>query len=211
MKRDKTVVYVKGDRHKRIEEEAPLLEDLVSLECEDKQLCETLNKVQAKELFPENKQRVVVSILDIISLINQNVSDLIIINEGETDMIYEYGKQENGKKIPTYLKAVPVVLITFFGSAFSIMSFNNDISVRHLFRQIYYMMTGIQTKAITPLEIFYCIGIGIGIIVFFDHFGRNRILQDPTPTEIELKKYLKDSQDVVIENFERQEAKKNNG
>ena len=42
-----------------------------------------------------------------------------------------------------------------------------------------------------------------GIILFFNHVGRKKITPDPTPIQIEMRKYEKDVDTTFIENAGR--------
>ena len=79
------------------------------------------------------------------------------------------------------------------------MSFNNDVDVTKLFEQIYLQMTGNQSNGFTVLEVTYSIGIGAGVLFFFNHFGRIRIDQDPTPMQVQMRVYEDDVNTTVIE------------
>ena len=87
------------------------------------------------------------------------------------------------------LKTSQVVLISFMGAAFSIMAFNNDVGVTKMFSQIYELITGTKSDGFTVLEFTYSIGIAIGILTFFNHFGKRRFSVDPTPIEVEMRLY----------------------
>ena len=89
---------------------------------------------------------------------------------GETDFIVTYEEQQTAGGTVHYIKAVIVVIISFFGAAFSIMAFNNDVDTTKLFSQIYELLTGSQSDGFTILELTYCIGLIIGILTFFNHF-----------------------------------------
>ena len=102
-------------------------------------------------------------------------------------------------------KTILVVLITFFGAAFSMMAFNNDVDVDKLFGYIYYWMTGKQSSGFTILEVSYSVGITIGILVFFNHFGKRRFSVDPTPMEVQMRLYENDIQTTLIEDAARKE------
>ena len=84
-----------------------------------------------------------------------------------------------------------------------IMAFNNDVDVSRLFNQIYEWMTGQQSSGYTMLEIWYSIGIALGILIFFNHFGKKRFSVDPTPMEVEMRLYENDIQTTLIENYSR--------
>ena len=51
---------------------------------------------------------------------------------------------------------------------------------------------GATKPHITELEISYSIGLAVGIIVFFNHVSKKKITRDPTPIEVEVKKYNED-------------------
>ena len=91
----------------------------------------------------------------------------------------------------------------FFGSAFTIMAFNNDVCVREVFAKFYMQVMGKETSGFTELEVFYSIGIAFGILVFFNHVGRKKITPDPTPLQVEMRKYENDIDTTFIENSSR--------
>lgn len=91
------------------------------------------------------------------------------------------------------------------GAAFSIMAFNNDVGVTKMFSQIYELVTGTKSDGFTVLEFTYSIGIAIGILTFFNHFGKRRFSVDPTPIEVEMRLYENDLQTTLIENISRKE------
>ena len=97
-------------------------------------------------------------------------------------------------------------MITFVGAAFSIMTFNNDVGISKLFAQIYELTTGEIKRGLTLLEISYSVGIAIGIIVFFNHFGKRKFSVDPTPIEVEMRTYENEIQTTLIQNYERKEG-----
>ena len=53
------------------------------------------------------------------------------------------------------------------------------------------------------LEVCHSIGLGLGIILFFNHVGRKKITPDPTPIQIEMRKYETDLDTAFINNAER--------
>ena len=63
---------------------------------------------------------------------------------------------------------------------------------------------GESKPMVTELEISYSIGLALGIIVFFNHFSKKKITQDPTPIEVEKKKY---NQDLINSKIAQSEEK----
>lgn len=203
MERDRKLVYIKACPYCRVNKKTIRMKDILKLECGDMNAVEKIKEIPIQLKCTKNKDKDVISILDIITLIHEADPQIIVINEGEKDVVLEYQEIKKEKKTFFGFKTFGIVMITFLGSAFSIMSFNNDISVNVLFSQIYYLMTGVQPGGITVIDIFYSIGIAVGILVFFDHFGKKRFSDDPTPTEIELRKHQEDSRSVIIDNLEK--------
>ena len=72
-----------------------------------------------------------------------------------------------------------------------------------MFGQIYQLVTGRTSDGFTILEITYSIGLIVGILIFFNHFGKKRFTVDPTPMEIQMRLYENDIQTTLIENSER--------
>lgn len=112
---------------------------------------------------------------------------------------YAPQSQKKMKKGVEYLKVVLVCLTVFFGSSFTIMTFNKDASVEEVFGLIYRLTEGVEQKGPAELEIAYSIGLPIGIILFFNHFLRKKIDSDPTPLQIQMRQYEKDVNATIIE------------
>ena len=121
--------------------------------------------------MPEQGQnRFVFSILKVIEQIHRVYPGMDIENLGETEFIVTYEKQKTPGKAVHFLKTVGVVMITFLGSAFSIMAFNNDVDVGKMFGKVYEQLTGVPSSGFTLLEVCYSVGLIIGILVFFNSF-----------------------------------------
>ena len=139
------------------------LADLLSMECSDQSLLPKLKTMKILEFKKTGNQRCVISVLKIIACIHGQYPDMEVQNLGETDLIVTYEMQKTPSKWVHVAKTILVVLITFFGAAFSMMAFNNDVDVDKLFGYIYYWMTGKQSSGFTILEVSYSVGITIGI------------------------------------------------
>ena len=181
------------------------LSDIAKMECTDKAL---LRQLKQKKIYSfsdidtgkRENTLVVFSVLKIIELIHEEYPLLIVNNEGEKDFIVEYkGKPAKSVWISRGKKVLLCILI-FFGAAFTIKAFNIDDGVSDIFAKFYYQVTGTESDGFTEIEICYCIGLSVGILVFFNHVGRKKITSDPTPIQIEMCKYESDLFDALIEN-----------
>ena len=200
---NRPIVYIKGDRNAEIDHTDITVGDLLAVECADPHLKNRIKTEKVLKLPQKGCHRVVVSVLEIIALLHQSFPELDIQNLGETDLIVTY---EGGKKPSAWFqcgKVILVVLISFFGAAFSMMSFNNDVNVTTLFGQLYQWATGEESTGFTILELTYSIGVSVGILVFFNHFGKKRFSVDPTPIEVEMRLYENDIQTTLVENYSR--------
>ena len=79
------------------------------------------------------------------------------------------------------------------------MTFIEDVSVNKVFNALYTRVTGQVSNGAGVLEICFCIGLAIGIMVFYNHVGTKKITDDPTPIQVEMRKYEKDVDTTFIE------------
>lgn len=198
-------LYIKIDKDILMKKHQVMLQDIAKMECTNQAVLRQLKQKKIytfQEKEKQQKQSVVFSILKIIELIHEDYPNLDISNEGEQDFIIEYKPGEETLWLE-YLKAAVLSVIIFFGAAFTIMAFNNDVGITEVFDKFYFQVMGEEPKGITILEICYCIGLPLGIIVFFNHFGKKKITMDPTPLQVQMRKYADDIDTIFIENAER--------
>ena len=208
----KETVYIKGDKNVEVTKADVTLGDILTMECANP---DVLPKLKALRLFKftdnpkkekkRGRSRTVVSVLRIIECIHEKYPSLDIQNLGPPDIIVTYEDQKTPGVMVHGIKTGVVVMITFVGAAFSIMAFNNDVDVSKLFSQIYELLAGKPSDGFTILELTYCIGLIIGILVFFNHFGKKRFSVDPTPMEVEMRLYENDIQTTLVETYARKE------
>lgn len=86
------------------------------------------------------------------------------------------------------------------------MVFNNDVGVHEVFARTYELVTGQESNGFTVMEIMYSVGIAVGIIVFYNHFGGKRITKDPTPIEVTERLYEDDVNTTLVEGCNRKET-----
>ncbi len=202
-------LYLKIEQNTIVFDRHVVLNDIAKMECTNEAVLRQLKQkkiysfTDRKDEKKQKNQMQVFSVLKIIEQIHEDYPSLTISNEGESDFIIEYVPDPKKPKVINAVKTVLLCIIIFFGSAFTIMAFNNDISVTDVFDKLYGQVMGIKAGGVTELEVCYCIGLGLGIILFFNHVGRKKITPDPTPIQIEMRKYEKDVDTTFIENAGR--------
>ena len=183
-------LYVKAAGNCIVYDKNITLGDVLKIECIDESILRTVKQM---ELFRFNHEHsVVFSILKVIEIIHKIYPNLEIVNCGETDFIVEYQKSTVKSVIIEKTKQLLIACIVFFGSAFTIMTFHTDIGIQQCFEKFYMQVMGTDKPQVTELELSYSIGLGVGIIVFFNHFSKKKLTKDPTPIEVEMKKYNQD-------------------
>ena len=183
-------VYVKAAGNCIVYNKQVKLGDVLKIECPNVAI---KRMVKQMDLYSFNHEHAVAfSILKVIERIHQDYPTVDIVNCGEEDFIVEYVKDSIKSPVIEKMKLIVISVIVFFGSAFTIMTFHNDIGIESVFDRFYVQLTGENKPMVSELEISYSIGLAIGIIVFFNHFSKKELSNDPTPIEVEMKKYNKD-------------------
>lgn len=200
----KEVLYLKLEQNAELSGESVHISDLGKLYCKTQSVqnrCRTLPVFRFEE---KDKGRRVVSALFVISLLQQDNPNLEVESIGAPETVVEQVKVSRYPGFWQVCKIVFVCCICFFGAAFTIMTFHNDIGIREVFGQIYELLTGQEPQSVTALEIAYSIGLALGILVFFNHIGGRRITSDPTPIEVEMRKYETDVNQALTETADRE-------
>ena len=189
-------LYLQLDQNIQINHPHIYLQDIAKLSCSN-----SIN------LDPNKPGRFVMSVMDLISEIKKKEPDLEINNIGEADFIITFKNKPGSGLVWQWCKIIFVGLAAFFGAGFSIMTFNNDVDVGGLFSQIYTQVTGQTSGHFTVLEITYSIGIGLGVLFFFNHFGHMKITDDPTPMQIQMRLYEENVNKTLIKDIDRTSEK----
>lgn len=204
MKMQEVVLYIKFMANAEISKKDVQLKDIAKLTCKDTHI---LARAKAMKLhtFKEDTRQVIsaLKVIEEIEKIMTNVSVTCIGNNAET--VVKVIQVEKKKGVMCILKIIFISMICFWGTAFTVMSFHNDIGINQMFEQIYYMVTGTESDGFTILEIAYSIGLGSGIIIFFNHIGSRRITRDPTPVEVEMRLYENDVNTTLADTADREE------
>ena len=201
-------LYLKTEQNVLVREPSVTLKDIAKITSTNPSLVSKLKNMKVYTFHtPVNqsrkkKQVEVFSVMKIIELIGKEFPNVDVQNIGEKDFVLEYQPKEEAKWL-LYLKTAILCVLIFFGSAFTIMTFNNDVGVGEVFMDYYQQVMGTESNGFTVLEICYSIGLFLGIMVFFNHVGRKKITHDPTPIQVEMRTYEKDVDTTFIENCGR--------
>ena len=197
-------VYIKAEQNTKVEGKTIRLSDIAKIYSRDKHIEEKIRKLVLYRIKNDKQKNYVFSILTVIELIQNSYPEYLICNVGEADFIVEYSPKAKEHKVWGWIKVILVCFVAFFGSAFTIMSFNEDASVNDIFKIIYESVLGTKSPNSQLLEISYAIGLPIGTLVFFNHFSKAKISTDPTPLQIQLRLNEKEINQTLVDNAGRE-------
>ncbi|WP_017755652.1 stage V sporulation protein AA [Calidifontibacillus oryziterrae] len=138
---------------------------------------------------------VVIDVMKVIQKIQSFNSAIDIQTVGPTQTIVEV---VNKKKKYTFGFLAIVWFLLFIGSAMAIMNFHEDVSMQQVHQKLAYIITGEEIFKPLLLQIPYSLGLGIGMIIFFNHLFKKRLNEEPSPLEVEMFKYQQDLDQYVI-------------
>lgn len=198
------ILYLKIEQNCIVTQRKVTMQDIAKIECADIGI---LRQVKQMDFFyfsgSEKKDFVqVFSILKVIQRIHEKYPSLDIENLGEADFVIRFVPVPE-KKALQYGKVAILCAVLFFGSALTIMTFIEDVSMAKVFDNFYQRVTGNEAAGITSLEVFFCIGLAVGIMVFYNHIGHKKITDDPTPIQVAMRKYEQDVDTTFIESSSR--------
>lgn len=199
------IVYVKPTKQaKVVGKPKVLVKDLAQLEGE-KQLVEQLLPLEVIRLKEGQEQKVYASFLDIARAIRKAHPGVTLECVGELDTVIMYQpQQQKSKKSVEFLKVAVVCFVLFWGSMLTLMTFHNEASIPEVFANIHQLLTGEETARPLVLILSYTAGIALGIGCFFNHFGKKKLTDDPTPVQVEFVSYKKQIDDAIVDELEEQ-------
>lgn len=138
MKEKREIVYLKADRNSVCHDPKIKIQDVMSVQCADPAICAgiknktlyTFKKNDGQKKEGKKKKRMeVFSMLNVIERIQTDYPDVEIVSIGEQDFVVQLLDAPMAPKWLETLKVVVMVVVIFLGAAFTIMAFNNDVSV----------------------------------------------------------------------------------
>lgn len=203
-------LYLKIEQCTEVNQKNVTIGDVAKMECSDSAI---VNRLKTEKLFSMDEKRnnrCVASVLKVIQKIHEIYPELEVQNVGEIDFIVSYQVKKTPRAIE-YLKVFFVCLVSFFGSIFAMMTFNEDVSALDSFQKVYTWVMGAPPEGSTILELSYSLGLSVGIIVFFNHLGKKYLTKEPSPVEVEMSGYEQQVNTTLIQHVGRKGKEKDVG
>ncbi|MCL2564990.1 MAG: stage V sporulation protein AA [Defluviitaleaceae bacterium] len=158
-----------------------------------KQEIERIELLQKTDRFHE-----AIKFNDIVKAIHKKHPKATIVNTGEKEVLVEWADKKKENKLVTFIKIAAVSIILFVGASTAIMTFHTDSQMGKVFEKYTELFLG-ESGNIAVIQVSYSIGLAVGIIAFFNHFGGKKLTNDPTPVQVEMSLYEKDVTETIVE------------
>lgn len=200
------ILYVKIEQNIPVQKRALTYKDIATLYCTNRDVVRKLEQEIFYTLPGDSQQKTMFTIGKVYEGIHKLYPGLRIENIGERDFIVDLEMPDKKEKSRAreYIKTVFISLIAFFGTAFTIMTFNEDVSVSSVFDKIYRLIMGTAKEGGSILEVSYAIGLPLGSMIFYNHFRRRKIKNDPTPIQVEMRTYEEQVNKAMITSASRE-------
>jgi len=197
-------VYLKCDRNVEVQSEDVFMTDLGALRCADTVAAAKLKALKVHHFGKNAPSRCVISALKLVQLMEDVCPGISVQVLGEPDVLVERISVNKYKGWKQWMKIALVCLVSFFGTAFTIMAYHNDVGINNVFTELYRMVMNQEPQGLNVLEVSYSVGLALGIILFFNHVGGRRLTKDPTPIEVAMHNYEEDVDKTLIATAGRQ-------
>lgn len=191
-------VYLKCERNVEVKSPDVFLFDVATIRCSDAALSARMKAIKVHHFANNGTKRCVISTLKLVELMEKECQDISVQIVGEADVLVEWVSMDKHKGWQQWLRAALVCLVSFFGTAFTIMAYHNDVGINEVFTLLYTIVMNREPQGLNTLEVAYSIGLAAGIILFFNHVGGRRLTKDPTPIEVSIRKYEEDVDKALI-------------
>ncbi len=174
----------------------------------DPEIKKQFSKLLLHEVSESDRNIIIIDVIQVVTEITKLYPKLGIEMLGPTQTIVEVVFKKKKYSLPLFLLTW---FLLFFGAALTIMNFHEDVGMQVVHQKIYAMITGREEEKPLLFQIPYSIGLGVGMIIFFNHVFKKRLNEEPSPLEVEMFNYQMDLDQYVIMHENKESMKKING
>ena len=190
---NRPVIYLKAEQSTYLSHPRVSIGDVCSVYCTENNLEEGLRSIEIYRFDEEKDGRAFLSILVLVREISKKIPEGEVRNVGEKDLIIYYKNPANREsKWMRRGKILGICITCFLGMGISIMGYNNDVDMAKVFSQLYEVFTGTKADGPTFIELFYSIGLAVGIFLFFNHVPGKKVTNELTPIQVQMRLYEQD-------------------
>lgn len=189
-------VQVKGNQTVRIKDIARIIGPEEVIQIIEETFILTVKK--------EDKNIIVIDLAQLIMAIRKVDPQIEVQTFGPSQTIIEV---IYSKKKMSYLTFALVWFLLFIGAGMTIMNFHVDVSMGEVHQKVFTLITGKLDEKPLLIQIPYSFGLGIGMILFFNHFFKKRFNEEPSPLEVEMFNYQQDLDRYVTMNENKENVR----
>jgi stage V sporulation protein AA len=171
----------------------------------DEDIYQKVISIPIHKITKQDKNIIIIDVMKVIDLITDRFPNLEIQILGPSQTIIEVMYKKKGVSIPFFIL---IWLLLFFGAAMAIMNFHEDVSMKAVHQNLYTVITGQYNPHPLIFQVPYSIGLGLGMILFFNHIFKKRINEEPSPLEVEMFNYQQNLDHYVIMNENKESTKR---
>ncbi|GEL76104.1 stage V sporulation protein AA [Tenuibacillus multivorans] len=171
------------------------LKDIAYISTNNEELKKKLSTLYLHTVSEKDHTYKVFDLFKIIERINSLYPEYEVESVGASQSILVI-YQPKPKIYPVFVAFIWCLL--FVGAAMAIMNFHFDVNMEEVQGTLHDMISAeSEERSVLWLQIPYSIGLGLGMILFFNHFFKKRINEEPSPLEVEMFNYDQDLQQYV--------------
>lgn len=171
-----------------------ILEDLAVISTQNEKLKRKIEQTPVYRITDKDKNLVVIDSFLLIEHLTKIYKDIEIQLVGPNQTIIRV--LPNKKNTPIWVVSI-VWLLLFIGAAMTIMNFHYDVSMQQVQQKLHLLVTGEENEFPLWIQIPYSLGLGIGTLLFFNHFFNKRFNEEPSPLEVEIYNYQQDLENYL--------------
>jgi stage V sporulation protein AA len=164
-----------------------------------------IKKIEVASFTEQDGNYLIVHLMDVLKKIRES-AEVEVQTIGPDKCLVEARKPA---KPASKVALAFVWLLLFIGSGVAIMNFHMDVSMMEVHQKIYTLLTGKVAEHPLIVQIPYSIGIGLGMILFFNHVWKKKLSDEPSPLEVEVFLYQENMDQYLIQSeVENQKGRK---
>lgn len=181
-----------------------MIKDIADVTSDDSSLKE---KIETTNIYKtgDNEEWLSISSIFIIEKLLDKYEDLDIEIIGGDEVLIEVKTKVRPNPVLRFVKVASISLLLFFGAGITIMNFHTDVDMDKSMEVLYFALTGKEDPNPLALTVSYSIGIGLGVLVFFNRIiSKNpRRKMEPGPMELELYSYDREMEEYILNDINK--------
>jgi stage V sporulation protein AA len=162
----------------------------------DESLADRLKKLVLYRITDKDGNLLLIDMLQVVKAIREAEPGIAIETFGEPHVLLEISPA--GEVKPRKFLLVLAWLMLFFGSGMAMMNFHADVNMPAVQHRITELVTGRSGPHPWLFQIPYSVGLGLGMLLFFNRIFRKRLNDEPNPLEVEMFMYQENVNHYVI-------------